>query len=518
MKKSNLFHFIVLLSLALAACGREPAAPPAPTTAEPAPTVESVAPTAAPQATATAEHDHSAAATAPATVADAAPTAGAIAAPAAERIALLRFRDAPPGDNGAVVRAGSYQLLLQNAAAPPAGSRYELWLVDDSFNTLSLGAFDPAGGDVSGVAAEELLANYSGALISVEPEGDDDGNIGPLAFRGLIPAGSLLHIRHVVTAFEANPQGKAFLLGAEEQLLLALEHTGFMQQELAGDDLREAQRHAEHVVNIIDGQNGASFGDLDGDSVTQNPGDGFGVAAYIQGAQQHAQLAMDAEGATVEVLLHGGHVLISGDNMLGWLQEAIAEALRVISSDSSAEAQPAADALAQILQRAYEGQDVDGDGAVAPIAEEGGWQTAYEHALNMGSFEFFDANPAAGSQQGEAPPAPPAGATEAAPEATPEATEESSAPGAAVTIDMANFAYQPGDITVAAGTAVTWVNKDSGMRHSATAADGSFDTGLLDGGQEATIVLNTPGTYIYYCTLHGSPDGSGMAATITVTD
>jgi plastocyanin len=62
------------------------------------------------------------------------------------------------------------------------------------------------------------------------------------------------------------------------------------------------------------------------------------------------------------------------------------------------------------------------------------------------------------------------------------------------------------------------VNKDSGPRHSATASDNSFDTGLFDAGEQSTLTFDAPGTYVYYCTLHGSPDGSGMAATITVTD
>jgi plastocyanin len=83
---------------------------------------------------------------------------------------------------------------------------------------------------------------------------------------------------------------------------------------------------------------------------------------------------------------------------------------------------------------------------------------------------------------------------------------------------MANFADVSNNLTVPAGTAGTWVNKDSGPRHSATAADGSFDTGLFDAGEQSTLTFDTPGTYVYYCTLHGSPDGSGMAATITVTD
>jgi plastocyanin len=336
----------------------------------------------------------------------------------------------------------------------------------------------------------------------------DDGEIGPIVFNGTIPAGSLLHVRHVVTAFPQNPDGKAFLIGAEEQLLLAIEHTGFMLEELAADNIREAQRHAEHVVNILDGEGGDSYGDLDGDGVAQNPGDGFGVRAYLEGAKQHAQLASDAEGATAEVQLHAGHVQISVDNTLARLDAAIDEAVRIIASDTTSEAQPTAEELARVLDLAYQGQDVDGDGAIAPIEDEGGWQTAYEHALNMGSFEFFDANPETADEQGEAPSQP-----------APKTESEGQGPAPApVTISMVNFAFEPGDITVPAGTSVTWVNNADGARHSATASDGSFDTGLLDAGQEATITLDTPGTYLYYCTLHGSPDGSGMAATITVTE
>ncbi|HUM70967.1 MAG TPA: plastocyanin/azurin family copper-binding protein, partial [Chloroflexota bacterium] len=242
----------------------------------------------------------------------------------------------------------------------------------------------------------------------------------------------------------------------------------------------------------------------------QNPGDGFGVRAYFVGAQEHAQLAADAEGATAEVKLHAGHVIISSDNALNSVDAAISQSLRVIASDSAAEAQPAAAELQRLLQIALDGQDANGDGSIAPIANEGGWQTAYDHALNMAAFEFFAADGAAAPAAGAAP------ATEAAPVVA--AAPTAAAPSANVTIGMANFAFQPKEITVAAGTAVTWVNQDAGPRHSATAADNSFDTGLFDAGKEATLTFDTPGTYVYYCLLHGSPDGSGMAATITVTD
>lgn len=515
--RKKLLLILLVLALALVACAEnEPEEPEAPAVEEQAtevPTEPPSEPTEAPTEPApepteppTAEPTESAEPTAEPTAQE----------PAAPRLGLLRFRDSE------TARSGSFQLLMEGVSSPPEGSHYELWLVDDSFNTLNLGEFPVNGAvDYSGSTDENLIANYNGGFISIEPDGVDDGEIGPVAFDGTIPAESLLHVRHVVTAFDGNPDGKAFLIGAEEQLLLASEHTGFMLEELGNDELGEAQRHAEHVVNILDGEGGELFGDLDGDDVPQNPGDGFGLRSYLEGAKQHAQLAADAETATDEVKLHAEHVIISSDNTLARMNAAIDEALRVISSDSADEAQSAAEEAARLLDLAYNGQDVDGNGAIAPIEDEGGWVTAYEHALNMGSLEFFEANPDTAARQQEEDPAaaePPAEEEEQG-EAE-EATAEPDPPAAPaeVTIDMVNFAYEPGDITVAAGTAVTWVNRDDGPRHSATASDGSFDTGLLDSGEEATITLDTPGTYIYYCTLHGSPDGSGMAATITVTE
>ncbi len=505
MKVKRYLILMLLMVLALAACAEneaddvvEPTA--VPEQAEAPTTVPAEEPTAVPtpEPVEAAHGEHTAVSDPADPVEEAAP-----------RFGLLRLRDSD------TALAGSFQLLMENVPPAPAGTHYELWLRDDSFNTLNLGEFSADGSvQFSGSTDKNLLAAYSGAFISIEPDGVADGEIGAIAFNGTVPGGSLLHIRHVVTAFPANPDGKAFLIGAHGELHHALEHAGFLLDELANNNIREAQRHAEHVVNILDGENGPNFGDLDGDSLAQNPGDGFGVREYFLGAQEHAQLAADAEGATAEVKLHAGHVIISSQNGLNSINAAIAEALRVIASDSAAAAQPAADKLAQLLLVAMEGQDTNGDGSIAPVENEGGWQTAYEHALFMGAFELFAANgvaPAA-SAAVEAPPVADAAPTKAAAPAAP------AAPAANVTVAMANFAFQPNVITVAPGTAVTWNNQDSGPRHSATASDGSFDTGLFDAGESATLTFDTPGTYVYYCTLHGSPDGSGMAATITVSE
>src|SRR6185312_3364580 len=73
-----------------------------------------------------------------------------------------------------------------------------------------------------------------------------------------------------------------------------------------------------------------------------------------------------------------------------------------------------------------------------------------------------------------------------------------------------NFAFSPAALTVKVGDQVTWTNQDSAT-HSATADDGSFDTGVLQNGQSGSVTFSKPGTYTYHCSVHPM-----MKATIVV--
>jgi plastocyanin len=77
-------------------------------------------------------------------------------------------------------------------------------------------------------------------------------------------------------------------------------------------------------------------------------------------------------------------------------------------------------------------------------------------------------------------------------------------------VDIAGFAFSPGSITVAVGDTVTWTNADA-QTHTATADDGSFDTGTIAGSTSKTVTFSTAGTFAYHCKIHRS-----MTATIVV--
>ena len=90
----------------------------------------------------------------------------------------------------------------------------------------------------------------------------------------------------------------------------------------------------------------------------------------------------------------------------------------------------------------------------------------------------------------------------------------------ATQVCMMNLAFSPSDLTIAHGTTVTWKNGDA-VNHMVAGAIGSADTynsSFIGQGGTFSHTFATPGTFPYYCTIHGV-DGSpptGMKGTITV--
>ena len=55
--------------------------------------------------------------------------------------------------------------------------------------------------------------------------------------------------------------------------------------------------------------------------------------------------------------------------------------------------------------------------------------------------------------------------------------------------------------TVTANSKVTWNNKDIAP-HTATATDGSFDTGIINVGSSGSAIVRAQGGVPYHCTIH----------------
>ncbi|MAN99592.1 MAG: copper-binding protein [Roseovarius sp.] len=73
-----------------------------------------------------------------------------------------------------------------------------------------------------------------------------------------------------------------------------------------------------------------------------------------------------------------------------------------------------------------------------------------------------------------------------------------------------NSTFEPLVVEIFAGDSVTWENNDLAS-HTATALDGSWDTGLLERGTQGRIIFTEPGEYPYVSTFR-----SHMKATVLV--
>lgn len=68
-------------------------------------------------------------------------------------------------------------------------------------------------------------------------------------------------------------------------------------------------------------------------------------------------------------------------------------------------------------------------------------------------------------------------------------------------IDIRNLKFAPHTLSVRLGDRVRWVNRDIAP-HTATADDGSWDTGELALGESATIEITATQSMNYFCAFH----------------
>jgi plastocyanin len=74
-------------------------------------------------------------------------------------------------------------------------------------------------------------------------------------------------------------------------------------------------------------------------------------------------------------------------------------------------------------------------------------------------------------------------------------------------VQIVEFTYQPDPVVVQAGGKVIWQNEDTAP-HTATADDGSFDTGIIERGKIKSETFKEAGTFPYFCEVHPTMHGT----------
>jgi plastocyanin len=98
---------------------------------------------------------------------------------------------------------------------------------------------------------------------------------------------------------------------------------------------------------------------------------------------------------------------------------------------------------------------------------------------------------------------------------TPSPTPTTGVPSSSVTIpvgaeSLGNRAYVPGELDIAVGTTVTWMNTDS-TSHTSTSNAAGWDSGIVAPGGQFSFAFQSAGTFPYHCAIH-----PGMVGTVVV--
>lgn len=196
-------------------------------------------------------------------------------------------------------------ISIPKVAPLPSNEVYEGWFVTDSgAQKVSTGILAVTDGGVSQTftivipneaggftpLGVNLLAGFDKFVVTIEPAEDTDPDPSDKIYLfGTIAGDSIDAIRRInfsnpgspayAAGFHAGtPKGAA--VGLVEQTAKAAAHAQMALSAVNAGQTSEALAHAEIVVNIIEGESGANFGDLDGDGEAVSPGDGYGALTY----------------------------------------------------------------------------------------------------------------------------------------------------------------------------------------------------------------------------------------------
>jgi plastocyanin/uncharacterized membrane protein YozB (DUF420 family) len=238
-------------------------------------------------------------------------------------------------------------------------------------------------------------------------------------------------------------------------------HADELQSAAGRGNFKTAKRHAEHLINLIEGKTGADYGDVDKDGYAEDPGDGVGAINYLQRVREDAAQSGGSNGLAVTI----------ADQVQVEMAKVLSDAKAVIQASELKAVQAQIDELVALSQQLN-------TGSTRSVPQ-------LEQALNAST----------GLPTVEVPNVPNAPNT--------------------IIVNLKDFAFSPKSLTVQKGATVIFVNQDN-AKHTATEDTNKFNSGDLPAGKTFTFVFTDSGTFPYHCEYHGDKGGVDMAGTIVV--
>jgi hypothetical protein len=303
------------------------------------------------------------------------------------RTGVLQFQDGSSIADQAV-------LIADALLAPPAGSQYEVWLVNGS-DRLSLGilTLDGSGRGELKFTDEQglnLVENYSGVEVTIEPELDTDiVSSGIVAYSFHHAEEGLAHVRFLLAAYPNTPNQTPLIQGLYTDIKTIDELGQEMQKASTNGNTERVRLNAEAIQNIIVGDQSPERKDWNADGQVDDPSDGYGLVlngrnqGYLRAAFVEADIAVNTPGVSQQMITSGEGVKLSVQNLAQWTEQLKELLAAILASPSPSDLTQKVTEAAALTTKMLSGIDADEDGQIEPVAGEGGAEVAYEQAYRM---------------------------------------------------------------------------------------------------------------------------------------
>ena len=294
-------------------------------------------------------------------------------------------------------------LIAQAMPAPPADSHYEVWLVNGA-ERLPLGilAVDGVGrGSLTfdDPREQNLLAAYNSVEITVKPDdGSETNGSEPIAYSHTLPEAGLAYLRGLMVSFPTTPEQVGLIQGLTEDARLMDQAAKEMLRKYESGDAVGTKEYAESILNILVGDQVQENKDWNGDGQVTDPGDGYGFLlngdhlGYIQAVYSHADYAVNAPGASRNIIVNGENVKVCTQNLARWTPELREQLLTILNATTLADMDLAVKRSATLVDQIVNGVDLNENGSIEPVSAECGVLVAYEYTYRMADMPLLPVN------------------------------------------------------------------------------------------------------------------------------
>ena len=296
-------------------------------------------------------------------------------------------------------------LLAEAMPAPPAGSQYEVRLVNGG-EKLSLGILSVNGEGRGSLIydnpkRENLLATYSGVEVTINTGGASDANGSErVAYFYALPDAPLAYIRELTVSSPTTPEQVGLIHGLRTNADQLEQAARELLSNYESEDEDGTRKNAEAMLNILVGdQNLDHYRDWNNDKLVTDPGDGYGFLlngdqlGYVRAVYSHADYAVNASGVSRNIIVNGEDAKVCTQNLASWAPALRDQLLVILNAASLADMDAAVRRSAELANQMLNGIDLNEDGSVDALAGECGVLAVYEAVYRMADMPLLPVNP-----------------------------------------------------------------------------------------------------------------------------